>query len=114
MPPQILKLPNGLLVISSGRPGLYVWVADDPPTRWTSFNLAEHHNNAFPDASFHYSNSNPGGDETTSYTGMALQGLGNNGVIVTYDYLANGWNPAPWPRKKSAIFSVRIDIEKYR
>ena len=29
--PKVIKLPNGLLVISTGRQGQFLWVADDPP-----------------------------------------------------------------------------------
>jgi len=44
--PKILKLhESGKLVLSTGRPGLFVWVANDPPVDgWTPFNVAEHHN----------------------------------------------------------------------
>jgi hypothetical protein len=35
---------------------------------------------------------------------------GENAVIVSYDRLANGWNPAQWPAQKSAIFVVKLTI----
>ena len=143
------------LVISAGRPGLYMWVAEDPttgsgsftatgagantagsgaafaqPLEWTGFNVAAHHNAAFGDTSLHFSSDTPGGDETTSYTGMVpLPGEGEGGdederededegesaVLLSYDRLANGWSPAPWPpspltRGASAIFTVKVNI----
>eukprot|EP01047_Picozoa_sp_COSAG01_P058332 COSAG01_NODE_6861_length_3466_cov_2.895456_2_plen_310_part_00 len=42
--PKMLKLENGLLVLSTGRGGLMLWATTDPPTTWVPFNLATHHN----------------------------------------------------------------------
>ena len=132
--PKIERLPNGLLVVSSGRPGLYVWAAKDPtsagaagasvpptvalPLAWHGFNLADHHNSAYNDSSLHFSSSTPGADETTSYTGMVAV-PGENAVLVSYDRLANGWDPAPWPpspltRGASALFTVKLTISAAR
>ena len=55
--PKIVKLPNGLLVISTGRQGQFLWVADDPPESWTPWNVAAHHNRNFAKGA------PPGGEE---------------------------------------------------
>ena len=109
--PKLVKLSNGKLVLSTGRPGVFVWAAEDPPTNgWTPFNVAVHHNAAYPNASFHYASPVPTTQETTSYTGL-VSFPGTNDVLLSYDYLANGWNPAPWPNAASAIFTVRITVD---
>jgi hypothetical protein len=101
---------SGQLVLSTGRTGLWVWVADDPPTAgWTPFNLAAHHNAAVADPSLRFTSDNPTTSGTTSYTGLVAV-PGTDDVIVSYDRLANGWNPAPYPSAVSAIFTVRISI----
>ena len=128
--PKLGRLNNGLLVVSGGRPGLYLWVAADPtlnggggggpnataPLAWEGFNLAAHHNAAVTDPSLRYSSDTPGGSETTSYTGMVVTpDLNGDAVVVSYDRLANGWSPAPYPpggQGLSALFTVRITITK--
>lgn len=126
--PKIVRLGNGLLVVSSGRPGIYIWIAQDPTAKWMhgsnvedphtitmqwhGFNIAAAHNLLYHDTDLHFSSVTPSQDETTSYTGLvSIQN--ENAVIVSYDRLANGWNPAPFPpgnRGLSAIFTIRLDI----
>ena len=131
--PKLERLTNGLLVVSAGRPGLYLWVAVDPSApgssganataalTWQGFNVAAHHNAAVTDPSLRYSSDTPSSSETTSYTGMVVQSLevaGESGVVVSYDRLANGWSPAPYPppasggKGLSALFTVRVNISK--
>lgn len=108
--PKLAKLPlSGKLVLSTGRPGLWVWVADDPPTEWVPFNLAAHHNAVITDPKLRFASDVPSTSGTTSYTGM-VPVPGTDDVIVSYDRLANGWSPAPWPEEVSAIFTVRVTV----
>jgi hypothetical protein len=135
--PKIARLSNGLLVVASGRPGLYVWVGEDPSTEqptalstddstdhstnlrpgaivWQGFNIAAHHNEAYPDSSLHFKSTSPATSETTSYTGMVVV-PNEDAVIVSYDRLGNGWSPAPFPPSAgglSAIFAVKIKIDR--
>ena len=132
--PKLERLNNGLLVVSAGRPGLYLWAAVDPTapgssgvTRtasataaltWQGFNIAAHHNAAVADPSLRYSSDTPSSSETTSYTGMVQILASESGVMVSYDRLANGWSPAPYPppasggKGLSALFTVRVNISK--
>jgi hypothetical protein len=138
--PKILTLPNGLLVLSTGRLGQFLWVADDPPQAWTSWNVAKHHNDNF------VKTAPPGGDEiyhnltffefsthkredfprsgraapyawneagsgTTAYTGM-VNIPGTNDVVVCYDKNGHAWAPYPGDGDKSAVFTVRVTIER--
>lgn len=108
--PQLLRLPNELILLSDGRQGLFVWVCTDGEGKgWERFNLAEHHNSVRSD--LHYE----GGfceakamkpPQCTSYTGMALFG---DDVLIVYERLANGWNGAPgrWG-EEDVVFSVRM------
>jgi hypothetical protein len=118
--PKIVMLDNGLQVVSSGRPGIYIWVRDTAAaaaagsagSEWTAFNIAAHHNQVVADPALRYTSTTPSSRETTAYTGMVAVPGGENAVIVSYDRLANGWNPAPFPSGVSAIFTVRINITR--
>ena len=121
--PKLLRLANGALVLSSGRSGLYVWAAADPPSgpqsafEWTRFNVAASHNAAMADPASRFRSDTPDQSETTGYTGMVIaaeEGVDGDGqccsVILTYDRLANGWDPAPYPDARSEIFAMRIAV----
>ena len=137
--PKILKLSNGLLVISTGRQGQFLWVADDPPEAWTSWNVAAHHNRNFvkgapPGGEQIYQNLtyfdwerrredfpqsgrlpphawNEAGSGTTAYTGL-VNLPGTNDVVVSYDKNGHAWAPYPGDGDKSAVFTVRVTIER--
>ncbi|MCC6695452.1 MAG: exo-alpha-sialidase [Candidatus Hydrogenedentes bacterium] len=113
--PQLVRLESGVLVLSGGRPGLFVWVCSDGEGRkWQQFNLAEHHNRLVQDSTLHYTEdfcAARGTDppESTSYTGMLA--TGPEEVLICYDRVGNGWNGAPGPRGPTdAIFSVRLKV----
>jgi hypothetical protein len=112
--PQLQRLANGLILLSGGRPGLYLWVCSDGEgQRWERFNLAEHHNSLVPETSLHYNDRFCTGRETfqpyqsTSYTGMEV--IGPDEVLISYDRLGNGWggSPGPWG-EADAVFTVRV------
>eukprot|EP00729_Bicosta_minor_P011178 gene11178-27960_t len=89
--PQLITLSNGVVVLSSGRPGIGLWVLPDDGNvtqPWAYYNIATVHNrlvasNPTLPVSWQYDSvmdnivnaSSPGygpnGPETTSYTGMA-------------------------------------------
>ncbi len=116
--PQLARLENGLIVLSSGRPGLFLWVCSDGEENgWERFNLAAHHNAAFPDRSQHYTDAFCQADPqvspalSTSYTGILA--MGPHEVFVCYDRLGNGWGGAPGPwGGTDAIFCVRLQITR--
>jgi hypothetical protein len=39
--PRLLRLPNGLLALTTGRPGLMLWLAADPPSGEKDAELAQ-------------------------------------------------------------------------
>jgi hypothetical protein len=116
--PQLMRLENGLIVLTSGRPGLFLWVCPDGKgNHWERFNLAAHHNAAFLEASLHYSETfcqadpqvNPA--QSTSYTGLLA--ISPDDVLVCYDRLGNGWVGAPGPwGETDAVFCVRLKLTR--
>lgn len=111
--PQLARLANGLILLSGGRQGLFVWVCSDGRgDAWERFNLVQHHNRHLADKTLHYADALSEGKgvdppQTTSYTGMAV--LGPDEVFIAYDRLGNGWKGAPGPWGTfDAVFGVRL------
>jgi hypothetical protein len=113
--PRLTRLANGVILLSGGRPGLYVWICTDGlGNRWQRFNLAEHHNKSIRDSLLRYDEQfckggKPQPDQSTSYTDIAS--VGSNEVIVCYDRLANGSDGAPGPWGQwDVVFCVRLRV----
>ncbi len=112
--PQVVRLENGLILLSGGRPGLFLWVcADGEGGAWERINLGEHHNALLSDMDLHFSiafcEAKGSFDpyQSTSYTDMVP--VGPEEVLICYDRLANGWNGAPGPwGEKDAVFCLRV------
>ena len=112
--PRLERLDNGVMLLSGGRPGLFLWVcADGEGKRWQPLNLAEHHNACLADPALKYSDAFCEAREpvkpaqSTSYTGMCR--IGADEVLICYDRLANGWAGAPGPwGVRDVVFSVRV------
>jgi hypothetical protein len=60
--------------LTTGRPGIYLYVAADPPVQWARFNIAAAHNQQVLDKGLRFDSDIPGTDAngTTSYTGLVL------------------------------------------
>ena len=105
-------LKSGRLVLSAGRPGIYLYTASDPPTEWSRFNIAAAHNKLVVQRNLSFVSDIPGGgvNGTTSYTGMAVAQDGSeDAVYVTYDRLGNGWGTVS-QGQTSAVFAMRLTI----
>jgi hypothetical protein len=111
--PQLQRLTCGVMLLSSGRNGLFLWACTDGEGRdWQRLNLAEHHNASvadasmrYPDAFLHAADVNP--PCSTSYTCMVE--AGPDEVLISYDRLGNGWAGAPGPwGPHDAVFCVRV------
>lgn len=115
--PRMVRLENGAIVLTGGRPGLFCWVCTDGKgEQWTRFNLAAHHNELVADESLHYlqdfcdAKQGISPAQSTSYTGMKAIGPGE--ALICYDRLANGWDAAPGPwGDASSVFTVRVKVE---
>ena len=112
--PQLVRLENGLILLSGGRPGLLLWAcADGEGREWERVNLGEHHNALVPDEAVRFSDVFCEAKETfdpyqsTSYT--SLMAAGPDEALICYDRLANGWGGAPGPwGEADAVFCVRV------
>jgi hypothetical protein len=112
--PGLTRLDNGLLLLSGGRTGLFLWLCPDGVgERWTPINLAEHHNACLTDASLHFSKAFCSAREwydpyeSTSYTEILR--IGPDEALICYDRLGNGWGGAPGPYGATdMVFCIRV------
>jgi hypothetical protein len=114
--PRLARLGNGAVVLTGGRPGLFAFLcADGKGEEWEKVNLAMHHNQLIEPEEQRFSDAFCKAEKkedpaiSTSYTAVML--LGDDGLIVTYDRLGNGWSGAPGPHGDvDRVFSVVLKV----
>jgi len=109
----------GVVVLSGGRPGVFLWSALEADlqrsvlgTAWAQANVLEAHNRMLEDGSLHYAdcvasagNCSAGvGPQTTSYTGLTT--VGKSAGVVCYDQIAFGWVQSPTNSFRAALLKV--------
>jgi hypothetical protein len=112
--PRLGCLLNGLLTLSTGRIGLFLYVSADNGTSWRGLDIALNHNVLTAGVQDRYSEAfvRGAGDSTmsTSYTSLVVY-AGTNTVQVCYDRLANGWDRAPGSYGNStAVFCSKFSL----
>lgn len=113
--PQLVRLDDGTLLLSGGRPGIHLWVCTDGMgRRWRRHDLVAHHNRHMSDDQ-RFATPMPGGGETpaasTCYTSM--RAIGPDAVLIAYDRLGNGWQGAPGPHGATdAAYCVRVRVTR--
>jgi hypothetical protein len=111
--PQMVRLASDVLALSTGRPGIFLWLANDPRgTRWQSIDLLQHHNIALPPAEKIDIGQNAAYlHQTTGYTAMAR--LPNDRLLLVYDRTPFGWMPVPTgSTEQSRIYLLEIEIRR--
>jgi hypothetical protein len=104
--PQIGRLQNGVLALSTGRPGLFLWFAAEARGRdWQAFDVLAHHNAAL-DPRVHLQ-----ADHTTAYT--ALVEVADNRIFLVYDRTPSGWQPVPADSgQRSQIYLLEVHVQR--
>ncbi len=111
--PCLRRLANGVLALSTGRPGLFLWLCEDARgDQWLPVDITAHHN-AVMDAGHHITDGElfEGESQTTSYTQMVP--LAPDRLLYVYDRTPFGWKPVPadsWER--SRIYALPIRVER--
>jgi hypothetical protein len=113
--PQMVQLGSGILALSTGRPGLFLWLAGDPRgTQWQSIDLLAHHNAALPPAEAIHADQDQKAaiqDQTTAYTALAQ--MPDDRLFLVYDRTPFGWMPVPTgSNERSRIYLLEIDIRR--
>jgi hypothetical protein len=109
--PSLAVLEDGMVVLSGGRPGLFVWINPDGTGRsWHPIDLVANHNDARPADSI----VNPAaGGNTSSYTEVVS--LGGGELRVIYDRLPFRWHPIPPESPETnSVWVVRLLVKAAR
>jgi hypothetical protein len=105
--PSMTRLQNGVVVLSTGRPGIGLWVAaDERADQWQSVDLLAHHNQWAPDATYTITPK-----QTTAYT--ELVEIAPNRILIAYDRTPFGWQPTPGDSgERNRIFLLPVEIQR--
>ncbi len=110
--PHLSRISNGTIALTTGRPGLFLWLATDPrATDWQSVDILGHHNRFVADAHDRIlpRRHNEKQDfQTSSYTGLV--DMGNNHLLIAYDRCPE---EAPaGPDDRSSVYVVPVTVER--
>jgi hypothetical protein len=105
----MLRLKNEIIALSTGRPGIRLWLSTDPRgTTWQDVDIVEHHNRWAPDSSYRIGSYGEDRSQTTSYT--ELVEVAPNRLLLVYD---RGAKPAPVDENDlTRIFVLPIEVER--
>jgi len=104
--PSLAVRKDGTVVLSGGRPGLFLWInLDGTGKTWQRVDLQAHHNACVPKEPIDKPN------HTSSYTEVVA--VDNTHLLCIYDRIPHGWERIP---KESAqtnsVWVVRIGLDK--
>lgn len=121
--PSLAVLADGILALSTGRPGISVWF--DPAgkgTEWQSVDILAHHNASRPQNIINPDSRKAwgGADKlireglrgfTSSYT--ELMRLDDTHLLLIYDRLGLGWNAIPDESPETnSVWVMRVTVER--
>lgn len=112
--PELVRTANGIIALSTGRPGIDLWLSTDPrAATWQSIDIVEHHNRCVPDPRERISSYNPSASpsenaswQTSSYTGLVE--VAPNRLLLIYDRDPEG--PPADPNDLSRVFVLPIEV----
>ena len=102
--PQLCRTGNGTLVLSTGRPGVFLWFSTDARgEQWQAVDVMAYHNRVLA----------PGAQMTASQTTActAMVEVAPNEVILVYDRTPLGWSPVtPSSGERSQIYMLTFRV----
>ena len=111
--PCLAVMKDGTLVLSGGRPGLFLWFnADGTGKDWQQIDVRQYHNayhsgDAITEAQKRHDKN------TTGYA--ELVAVNDNQLLYIYDRIPNGWDPIPQGSPESfSVWVIQITLEKTR
>ena len=115
--PSLRRLENGVLTLSTGRPGIYLWLSTDPRgDSWESVDVIAHHNSVLEES--HHIHPRIEGisppdtpDQTTAYT--ELVEVSSNRLLLVYDRIPFSWKGVPIDsEERSRIYVLPIEVQR--
>jgi hypothetical protein len=103
--PSMVLLKNGTIALSTGRPGVHLWMSLDGRGRqWQTVDVLQHHNGVVSDPSRQMRD-----DQTTAYT--ELVEVSPNRMLLVYDRAPSGWKALPYDsEERNRIFVLPIEV----
>ena len=103
--PSLKRLQNGVLALSTGRPGIWLWLStDERGAEWQAIDVLAHHNQWAPNAGYQMTST-----QTTAYT--ELIEVAPNRLLLAYDRTPFGWQPTPADtEERNRIFLLPIEV----
>ena len=111
--PCLRRLDNGVLALSTGRPGLFLWLCTDGRgDKWQPVDITAHHNKVM-DAAHLITDGElfDGQSQTTSYTQVVP--LAPDRLLYIYDRIPFGWKPVPIDSaERNRIYALQVKVER--
>lgn len=106
--PSLAVLPNGMLALSGGRPGLFLWICTDcRGESWQTIDVLANHNQ------FQSAEAIRGPGNTSSYTEVVV--LDETHLLYIYDRIPHGWSRIPQDlTETNSIWVVRVTVSENR
>ncbi|MBX3010003.1 MAG: exo-alpha-sialidase [Caldilineaceae bacterium] len=103
--PSLKRLQNGVLALSTGRPGIGLWFATDGRgASWQAVDILAHHNQWAPAESYQITPA-----QTTAYTEIIE--VSPNRLLLAYDRTPFGWQPTPAKaNERNRIFLLPVEV----
>ena len=117
--PCLRLIENGTLAISTGRPGIYLWLSTDSRGEtWQEIDVVAHHNAMMTDPKHTIMPERSGDrekrhsyDQTTAYTVMVE--IAPNRLLLVYDRIPFGWKGVPTDsEERNRIYVLPIEVER--
>jgi len=110
--PSLAVRSDGSIVLSGGRPGLYLWFnADGTGLTWKRLDLREHHNACVPGEAIKADTTLETGEMTTGYTEVAV--VDDSHLLVIYDRVPHGWKAIPRESvDTNSVWVIRLHWKK--
>lgn len=104
--PQILRLQNGVLALSTGRPGVFLWFSSDSRGAvWEPVDVMAFHNSVLDESA------QMAAHQTTAYTAMIE--AKDNRLFLVYDRTPFGWKPVPKDSgERSQIYLLEVSVKR--
>ena len=103
--PSLAVMKDGTVVLSGGRPGLYLWINTDGTGKdWQQVDIRKHHNACVDEKIIRH-------DHTSSYTEVVA--LDDAHLLYIYDRIPHGWAAIPkGSGDTNSVWVVRVALEK--
>ena len=120
--PSLAVLKSGIVLLTTGRPGISLWLnADGKAGDWQEIDLVKHHNASRPAERFAYDKTTGSASNNTQFTAVdgtssytEIVALDDKNLLCIYDTIPPGWNRDPLPSKAqrpNSVWVIRVTVQ---